>query len=321
MFKIRNSTQKNNIRLLFIAAAEILTLCGCAQMRKEVRVCPGKKSVAESLSSLRVQSENATPLKADGQCLLQYYNGDRKPKKENFPVKLWVNLAPAAGARINPPVEIYMQGDIAFDPKGIVLGSNEDEFWLAVKLKEVSSFWWGQWSERNYPEKLMISPRLVLEALGVSAFADASVSAKATPDRTADKLAVEDEENWSLSNEGAFDVLTKQEDGIKTKKIYINNCDYLVRKIEYFDDDGQVAIAVESDKYKEISKNFFVPGVVKIVNYTGSNKGDSVQITLGSVKPTNFTDKQRKRLFVRPKPQGFKHIYKIVDGNIVELPK
>lgn len=277
--------------MLFIAAVEILILCGCAQMRKAVRICPGKESVAESLSSLRVQSENATPLKADGQCLLQYYAGDKKPKRENFPVKLWVN----------PPVEIYMQGDVAFDPKGVAVGSNKDEFWLAVKLKEVSSFWWGRWSKKEYPEKLMISPKLVLEALGAA--------------------AVGDDEGWSLSNEGAFDVLTKQEDGIETRKIYINNCDYLVRKIEYFGGDDRAAIIVELDKYKEISKNFFVPSVVRIVNRASGNKEDSVQITFSSVKSVNFTDKQRGRLFIRPQPQGFKHIYKIVDGNIVELPK
>jgi hypothetical protein len=291
MFKTQNSKQKNKIRLLFIVTAEILILCGCAQMRKEVRICPGKKSVVESLSSLRMQSENAMPLKADGQCLLQYYDADGKPKRENFPVKLWMN----------PPVEIYMQGDVAFDPKGVTVGSNEDEFWLAVKLKEVSSFWWGLWSEKEYPEKLMISPKLVLEALGAA--------------------VVGDEQEWSLSNEGTFDVLTKQEDAIETRKIYINNCDYLVRKIEYFGGNSRVAILVELDKYKEISKNFFVPSVVRIVNLADGNKRSSVQITLSFVKSVNFTARQRERLFVRPQPQGFKHIYKIIDGNIIEQPK
>ena len=313
MFKIRNSKPKSNMRLFLIAAAEMLILGGCAaQIQKPVRVCPGKESIAESLFLLRVQSENAVPLKANGQCFLQYYAEDRKPKKENFPVKLWVN--PVRNPRqqgadvrrltsngVNPPVEIYMQGDVAFDPKGIVLGSNEEEFWLAVRLKEVSCYWWGRWSERDYPEKLMISPKLVLEALGAAAAGD--------------------EEGWSLSKEGAFDVLTKQEGDIKTKKIYINNCDYLVRKIEYFDVNGQAAAVAELDKYKEISKNFFVPSIVKIVSRTDGNEEDSVQITLSSVKPANFTDKQRKRLFIRPQEQGVKHIYKIVDGNIIEQPQ
>jgi len=284
--------QQYNLRLFVSFAAAILILTGCAPpIQKPVRVCPGKKSATESLSSLRLRLENTVPLKANGQCLLQYYAEDKKPKKENFPVKLWVN----------PPVEIYMQGDVAFDPKGIVLGSNEDEFWLAVRLKEVSGYWWGRWSERNYPEKLMISPRLVLEALGVT--------------------AVGDDENWSLSNEGAFDILTKQEGGTKTKKIYINNCDYLVRKIEYFDDEGQATIVTELDKYKELIKDFFVPTFIKIINRIDGNEEDSVQITLSSIQPTNFTDKRRKRLFIRPEPQGFKHIYKIVDGNIIEQPQ
>jgi hypothetical protein len=284
--------QKCDIRLFAGFTAAILIFSGCAaQIQKPVRVCPGKESIAESLSSLRLQLENAVPLKADGQCLLQYYAEDRKPKKENFPVKLWVN----------PPVEIYMQGDVAFDPKGIVLGSNEDEFWLAVRLKEVSGYWWGRWSEESRPEKLMISPRLVLEALGIA--------------------AVGDIESWSLSKEGAFDVLTKQEGGSETKKIYIKTCDYLVRKIEYFDDDGRATVVTELDKYKELIKGFFVPTFIKIINRTDSNKEDSVQITLSSVKPANFTDKQRKRLFIRPQEQGVKHIYKIVDGNIIEQPQ
>ena len=258
-------------------AAAILILSGCApQIQKPVRVCPGKESVAESLSSLRMRLENTVPLKANGQCLLQYYAEDKKPKKENFPVKLWVN----------PPVEIYMQGDVAFDPKGVVLGSNEDEFWLAMKPKEISCYWWGRWSERSYPEKLMISPRLVLEALGVA--------------------AVGDIESWSLSNEGAFDVLTKQEGGTKTrKKIYINTCDYLVRRIEYFDDDGRATIVTELDKYKKISRDFFVPSTIKIINRANGNEGDLVQITLSSVKSMNFTDKQRRRLFTRPQAARF----------------
>jgi hypothetical protein len=282
--------QQYNHRLFAGFAAAILIFAGCApRIQKPVRVCPGKESIAESLSSLRMRLENTVPLKASGQCLLQYYVGDRKPEKENFPVKLWVN----------PPVELYMQGDVAFDPKGIVIGSNEDEFWLAMKPKEISCYWWGRWSERNYPEKLMISPRLVLEALGV--------------------VAVGDIESWSLSNEGAFDVLTKQEGGTKTrKKIYINTCDYLVRRIEYFDDDGRAAIVTELDKYKELIKDFFVPTFIKIINRTDGNEGDLVQITLSSIQPAKFTDKQRRRLFIRPQPQGFRHIYKIVDGNVIE---
>lgn len=286
----RQNAKGKQFCFLFFALG-MLVFAGCAaQIQKPVKICPGKASVAESLSSLMVQLENAVPLKADGQCLLQYYTEEGKLKKENFPVKLWVN----------PPAEIYMQGDVAFDPKGVVLGSNKEEFWLAVRLKEVSGYWRGRWSKKEYSEKLMISPRLVLEALGAA--------------------AVGNEEGWSLSNEGAFDVLTKQQDGVEAKKIYINNCDYLVGRIEYFE-GGRTAVVMEQDKYKKISKNFFVPGIVKIATLSGGGKGESVQITLGAVKQVEFTEKQRERLFVRPREQGFRQIYEIVDGKVVEQPK
>jgi hypothetical protein len=284
--------RKCDIRLFVGFAAAILILGGCAtQMQKPVRICPGKKSVTESLSSLRVQSENAVPLKADGQCLLQCHDEKGKLKREHFPVKLWMN----------PPAEFYMQGDVAFDPKGIVLGSNKEEFWLAVRLKEVSGYWYGRWSGKDYPEKLMISPRLVLEALG-------SVTAVA-------------EEKWSFSKEGEFDVLTRQQGGVTTKKIYIGTSDYLIRRIEYFGGDGRVIIVMELSKYRKITENFFVPGIVKIANGVDGDKGDSVKIILGFVQQVEFTDKQRERLFVRPQAQGFKRIYQIVDGRIIEQPK
>lgn len=285
--------QQYNHRLFVGFAAAILILAGCApQIQKPAQVCPGKKSAAESLSLLRLRLENTSPLKANGQLRLQYY-ADEKKHKENFPVKLWGN----------PPTEIYLQGDVAFDPKGIVLGSNENEFWMAIKLKEISSYWWGRWPEESCPQKLMISPGLVLEALGI--------------------VEVGDEENWSLSNEGASDVLTKQQGSTRTRKIYINNCDYLVRRIEYFDDDSRAVAVTELDKYKEISKDFFVPSVIKIVNLSEDGGEDLVSVTLNlkSIKPANFNDKQCDRLFTRPQPQGFKHIYKIVDGNIIEQPQ
>ena len=272
-------------------AAAVLVFAGCApRVQKPIPACPGKEFAAESLSVLRLCSENAVPLKANCQCILQYY-ADGRLQKENFPVKLWVN----------PPGQIYLQADVAFDPRGLVVGSNEDEFWLAVKLKEISSYYWGRWAETNYLENLMISPKLALEALGIT--------------------KIGDEENWSLSNEGAFDVLTECHDSVLSRKLYVSNCDYLLRKIEYFDANGEAVVVTELDKYKQVRKDFFAPSVVKIAKCAGS-EDDSVGITLRliSIKPANFTEEQRNLLFIRPEPKGFKHIYKIVDGDMIEQP-
>lgn len=286
---------RKHYHLLFSYFAAVLTLSGCAlQQREQMPVCPGKESAAEALSIMRSRAQNIVSLRANGQCLLEYYV-EGKRHKENFPVKLWVN----------PPVEVYLQGDIAFNPRGLVLGSNEREFWLSIKPQDISSYWWGLWSEEGYNERLVISPKIMLEALGIAAVGSDEVG----------------ENNWSLSNENGFDVLTKCNDqGQVIKKLYISNCDYLVRKIEYFYTNNEVMVAAELEKYKEVLKGIFVPASVKITKRAGVNKGDLVRITLGSIKSTEFPEKLRSRLFMRPDPQGFKHIYKVIDGNIIEQP-
>ena len=282
--------QRDNLRLFLCFFAAVLFFLGCAaQMQRPMQVCPGAGSAAEAISILTGRLENALPVKANGRCLLDYYV-DGKRHKENFAVKLWVN----------PPAQIYLQGDVAFDPKGIVAGSNEKQFWLAVKPKEIDSYWWGRWAdEKSCTEELMISPQLLLEALGF--------------------MALVDEGNWSLSNEGAFDVLTKRSRSIIARRIYIYGCDYLTRRIEYLDTDQTAVVVTELDKYKEVHEGVFVPTVIKIVRHTESVDA-RVSITFGlkSIKPVDLTDEQICRLFTRPEPRGFGHIYKIVDGNIIE---
>jgi len=303
------SYQQENCRLsLYFVTAIILLaviLGGCApQIQKPVRLCPGAESAMDSLSLLRLRSENTAPLKANGQCLLQYYDEDKKYKEENFPVKLWAN----------PPAEIYMQGDVAFDAKGVVLGSNENEFWLSMKPK-ASTYVWGQWSDEVNPEELMINPKLVLEALGIT--------------------EIGREENWSVSNEDDFDVLirdpkrnkgrsgTTERDGSNdTRKIHISNSDCLVKRIEYFNGD-QLVVVTKLSNYKQITEGFFVPSLIKIAKGTAQAIENSVRITLNlkSIKLANITESQRNHLFTRPEPQGFEYIYKIINGNMVEQPQ
>lgn len=284
--------QRQNLRLYFYFASAILTLVGCApEVRKPIEVCPGKGSVAEAVSALQSHWQNIVPLKANGQCLLEYYvEGKQKPHKETFSVKLWVN----------PPVEIYLQGDVALVPKAVVLGSNEEVFWLSIRPKEISTYWWGEWSQQDSSEIPMINPRTLLEALGIA--------------------AVDAEPRWSLSNEGVFDVLTKSRQGVVIKKIYVYSCDYLVRKIEYFDISGQLAVVAELDKYQQVLEGFFVPASIKISECADDKPRDSINITLEleSIKSAEISPKQQNVLFNRPQPRGFKHVYKIAGRDLIE---
>ena len=277
-----------SIKQIAYITSVILLLAGCeARIHKPTQICPGKNSVAEALAALRSQSKYEVPLRANGQCRIEYYvEGKKKPQRENFEVKLWAN----------PPDEIYMQGDKALVPKAIVLGSNEREFWLSVRPKEISSYWWGFWSEQDLSEGFVINPRTLLESLGIG--------------------DVKTRQDWSLSNEGPYDVITKKQQDVVTKKIYVYSCDYRVRRIEFFNKDGVSVADAELDRYEEVSDSFFVPSLIKVTSYSPETREPSFSITLNlkSIKLATIIEPQRKVLFKPPSKRGFQNIYRIING-------
>jgi len=274
----------------FISIAMFL-LTGCAYESKEILwICPGKKTVTESLSTLKLNSQNMVSFKANGRCRLQYYIEDKsKSQSENFSVKL----------RVNPPVNIYLQGDVPLVSKAVVLGSNEDEFWLSIRPKEISAYWWGKWSEQDDCNGMLINPKILLEALGV--------------------IEIDEEENWSLTNKGPFDILTKKDQDLITKKIYVYNCDNRVRKIEYFDPNGHVIARIKLAKYKKISEDCLIPSSIEITTNTQDNteEMDSITLNLRSIKPAVIND----IIFKRRPPRNFKHVYQVVNGKWIEAPQ
>jgi hypothetical protein len=281
------------VKILLPVFVAIFFLGGCGPRRREPKpVLSVQKTAVEALSVLRSRSQHAGPLRAKGQCVWQYYS-DGKRRKEN----VWVRLL------VNPPAEVYLQGDIGFNPRGIVLISNASEFWLLIK-PELSSYSWGKWSEQETSGGLMVVPKTLNEALGI--------------------VEVVDEKRWSLSKEGGFDVLIRRnEKGGIFKKIYVNRSNYLVRKIEHFDVNGNVLALAELDKYKDVTEDFFVPTVIKIMMYgeAGGENSDSITLNLKSVKPESFTEEQRKKFFSRPKRKGYKHFYRIINGRMIEEPQ
>ena len=273
--------------------AVVLSLAaGCAPEIAELRaVCPGKISTPDALAALRSNSQNAVPFRASGQCLLKYHVEDKKKaQSESLDVRLWVN----------PPMEIYLQGDKPLIAKAVVLGSNEREFWLAVSPKEISLYCWGLWSDQDSSEGPAINPRTLLESLGIG--------------------ETQTEEGWSLSNKGPFDILTKTEGGVTTRKMYVYSCDYRVRKIEFFGADGRVVARAELENYQEVSNGFFVPANIRITTLGRDHREDSLSVTLSptSMKPAEITEPRRKVLFEQPPQKGFKNMRRIIHGRLVE---
>jgi hypothetical protein len=259
----------------------ILIFSGCViEPPKPVEIVPAKESADEALSVLKSRSQKAVPLLARGRCIFEYYDPDaKKRKKEQLDVIILMK----------PPFEIYLQGDATFARKPIILGSNEREFWLLMKPKEISTYWWGEWSDQNSTEGLVINPKTLFEALGF--------------------LEIGAEESWYLMNKGAFDILTREKMGVIIKRMHINRVDYLISKIEYYDTKGRSIALAELNDYKEVSEGFFIPASIKIVTYKQEGGAEPLGITLNlkTIKPKEFTKSQLK-VFVRPPPQGFDHI-------------
>ena len=263
----------------------VLFFAGCAA--QPMRHCPGKTTADEAIEVLKSRREKAAPIRATGQCLLQYHV-EGKVRKENFPVKLWVD----------PPYEIYLQGDVAFDATGLVFGSNADEFWFWLRPKEVSSYWSGKWSQAGIWNGLAVSPMIVLEAFG-------SVDIR--------------QGDWTLSRDGNLDLLILRNDrGVILQKRYIEPCDYVVTKMERFDESGDIYLKAEFAGYEKTAEGFLTPSRIKIVAVSKKGEEDSADISLASVKPTELSVQQRQRLFVRPLPRGFDHIYRVIDGKAIE---
>jgi hypothetical protein len=277
-----------NIMRGMLVAGALAAICvvGCGpKAPKALEICPGKTSLAESLIVLRSRFENAASFKADGKCTARFYDPDKeKYRKESFDVTVW----------FDSPSNLLLHGDIAFNPRGLVVGSNAEEFWLAMKPKELgNSYYSGKWSEARGFARLILSPRMLLEAFGVIDVGDARM--------------------WSLSNEGAMDVLAaRDEAGQIVKKVYIYSCDYNVRKIEYFSDGKEPAAILELGDYENVGPDASVPVVINIITASKNRTRDSFKVKFSSIKPYEFNAENRRRFFEPRSPKGFEHVYRVI---------
>lgn len=274
--------------LFFCFVTAGFLIVGCAPPAyRSMRICPPKESKTQVISGLADRARNLSSLEAKGRCVWQHFEEDKKKSTESFALKMW----------LNPPNQIRMHGDVAFNARGLDLGANETEFWFAIK-PEYNSHYWGYLSEASGFGDLMPKAKLVLEAFGTG--------------------GIDSEDDWLLSYEDGFDVLTKLDGNTEVRKIYLYSCDGLVARIEYFDTNGQVTVAVELDNYKKVSADFAVPAKIKFSTFSGGNKEDSFEINLTSIKLKEFTKIKKEIYFRRPSTKNFEHIYQNINGNWIE---
>jgi len=261
---------------------------GCADGAGQDRSGPiARRTIPDIMEALEARAAKSLPIKGTGRCLLQYYV-EGKQKKEEFPVKFWVR----------PQHEVYLQGDVAFDPRGLVVGANAEEFWVSLRPKEISSYWWGRWDDVGGGVPLMISPRVVLEALGVMGPAEEGV--------------------WEIGWDKDLEVLTRRgQDNIVQKRVYIAG-QTEVRRIEYYDEFGAPTVTATLEKYQDVVTGFAVPRLLTMVRRGVAGKDDTVRLTINSAAAADISQKQADYLFVRPQPKGFDHVFTSVRGRWVE---
>ncbi len=262
--------------------------------------------MAEALQTLAARAARASPLRANGQAILTYHvPNKRRVERHNVPIEL----------RFAPPADIFIQGSIAVDPRAVIMGSNERDFWLALRPKEISSYYLGQWREVGDFEGLMMSPRIVLEAMGL----------------VAEPAAAVDETQWTLKYERPCDVLIRRDStGRMVKRLYIYACDYSVRRIEYFDGRGKVVAVAQLRNYKPVEEGtgsstakervrepFDVPTRIDIVATGPEGQKDSVVMDIRSVTTTRFNERQRQSFFNPPPADRYENIYHWEDGQWV----
>ncbi len=270
-----------------------MLLGGCAPAPPQLRVCPGKRNAEEALQALAARAQSAVPLRANGQGILTYHvPKKKKAERHNLPLKLW----------FDPPSDIYIMGSVAVDPQAVVIGSNDTEFWLALRPKEMSSYYLGQWKDVQGFEGLMMSPRVVLEALGIVVEPAGQLNAA----------------RWSLENKGPYDILTRRDEaGHIVKRVYVYSCDYLVHKIEYHDRRGKLMAVATLGEYRPVTEQFRVPTRIAVESIAPDKRKDSIKISLDVPRETQISERQRQRLFVPPKPERFEHIYRYEEGHWV----
>lgn len=282
---------KNRILLFTMAVGGgCLLFWSCAPVEKSDDICPAEYNVLEAMAVLSGRWQQVQSFYANGQCRWAGLDADGKERDENFPIKIWAE----------PPKKFCLHGDILFNPRGMIAGANGQEFWLTIMPKELRGYMWGkQTTIRQCTAQLPLpmNPRDVLEALGMIRFEDDSTN-----------------KNWRLTAVDSYDILINSDDNRNIlKKVYVNRCDYLVRKIEYFSTAGDLVVVTELDKYRTVTDEFLVPSVIKIRRLSENGEGDTVKITLKSMKPKEFTDKQKRFLFSKPPTERFESILMLSD--------
>lgn len=264
--------------LLFLLPVFLLIGCAPPVVRiEDTSLCKGKGSIEAAIAEIDARREKLSPLKAYGKTTISWYDEKQKKQSETCDTKIL----------FYGPHKLLFYGSSLIG-EAIWLGTNEEEFWLRLKPKEISSFFMGKRElAENCSNDNWINPEIILEALGV----------------------VNVDDTWQLSNVANQDIFTKAIGSRLIKKVYVNACDYRIQRIEYFD-DGKIVLTTDLSEYNDSADGLSYPKEILIQG--AGNDGLGIEVRLKTVKPYLPEDKELNgRLFKIPSSRGFDNIYEL----------
>jgi hypothetical protein len=252
---------------------------GCAvQQKVKQEKCPPIVSAEQASASLGQYFGSLRPFKANGSCVLNFKDKKKQWISQSFPVRLWFESRE----------KFCVYGDVSFDPKGLCFAVDGEDFWIYAKPMGVYIAGKKDETVEDKNGSAFFSPVTIIDFLNPleTNCADAVVS------------GYDNKCSWLLCRDGQ---------GCVRKKVYLDRCDKLARKIEYFDCGRTESVVVELDKYKKIAEgNFLFPHKLVYRHMHGKDCTDSMEIKLKSVKSWRSQPQQIRALFSRPDPNSFK---------------
>ncbi|MBW8036613.1 MAG: hypothetical protein FVQ79_13555 [Planctomycetes bacterium] len=268
---------------LFFCLVLMLSGCGVTPVIDEPRtIVIGKSSIAEAGAALDEYRLRMVPIWASGQLFYKEFVGGKRKEHLKFN---------PANLRFIPDRRMYFGANLVIGGEAIRLGSNDEEFWLRMRPKEVDRYWSGNWKQlENCREQLLLSPKVMLEALGV----------------------ISVDSSWRIVNQPGIDVLVKYDGvGLPLKKIYVRTSDYLIDKIEYYGKGILVAVEVKLSGYKKIADNVSVPGNIMITSFDEGAVQSTMEVRFKRIKRFEPSAKQLRVLFKPADSKGIENVYRL----------
>ena len=268
---------------LFFVVALVISLAGCAQQELgRTEICPPSVNFQEAMESIASRNEQAQPIRSNGSMTYTGFVDGKKKPRENLSIK---------GLRFYPPDRLYLRADSILGEE-MCLGMNALDFWLRIKTAPPSAYWFGRRDDiAGCNDGLLLRPESLLEAIGI----------------------IDVSGNWRLEADIGMDVLIKTDpDGRAVKKIYIDCCSDLPKKIEYFGVRGKIIFTIEMAAFTTGRDGIVVPAEIDITSFQDEQIGSIVHIKLTNIKLFEPTPAQLDgKLFKRPREDTVKNVFEL----------